>query len=326
MSENNFKNNILKKLQEYKIIEIIDTPKENKKESFNKKEEFFDFIKKQLDNFELSDKEEMISYSMDKSLKTRENDLIIREKKFELKEIKNTLVNHSIFKEIKTIEQLRVFMSWHVFAVWDFMSLIKRLQQDLTCTKLPWLPSKFDDAARLVNEIVLGEETDDLPNKSGYMSHFNLYINAMKEINADTSEIENFIKSLQNNKSIEESLINIPTSVKEFVEFTLNTAIKGSTYEVTGSFFYGRENVIPDMFQNLLNNWKINEDIAPMFVYYLKRHIELDSGEHGPAAERIINIITENEHDKLIQVLDCAIESIKMRIKLWDGILEIIKS
>lgn len=216
-------------------------------------------------------------------------------------------------------------MSWHVFAVWDFMSLIKRLQQDLTCTSVPWLPNKHEYAAHLINEIVLGEESDMLPDGTGFMSHFAIYLEAMKEVGANTKEIELFIQNLQNKMSLEKALESQPQAIKDFVGFTIKTAQFGTVYEVLGSFFHGRENVIPDMFTSLLNEWQIDEKKAPMFVYYLKRHIELDSGEHGPAAEKVINIVTENNPDKIIELLNCSIESVKMRIKLWDSIYNLIK-
>lgn len=325
MSENNILLKILKKLEELEIIDIInDDPIINneilieQKANITNKENQRNEITSKEDNSEVDSNENI-------TIEIKEKNLILREKKLELKEIKYELVNHKIFKHIKTIEQLRTFMECHVFAVWDFMSLIKRLQIDLTCVELPWMPNKNAKIARLINEIVMGEETDELPNKNGYISHFELYLLAMEEIKANPEDMNKFISNMNSNKNIKESISHVNEEIQNFVLYTIETAKNGTLYDVLGSFFYGRENVIPEMFDNLLNSWDISEKDAPMFVYYLKRHIELDSGEHGPAAEKIIEILTENNHEKQMMVLNSAINAIKMRIKLWDAILKLIK-
>lgn len=59
-----------------------------------------------------------------------------------------------------SVPQLRPFMEDHVFAVWDFMPLAKRLQRDLTCTALPWTLPADARLARFINQVVLtGLET-----------------------------------------------------------------------------------------------------------------------------------------------------------------------
>ena len=87
------------------------------------------------------------------------------------------------------------------------------------------------------------------------------------------------------------------------------------------SFFYGREDVIPSMFENLLANWGMDAAKVPMFVYYLKRHIELDGDEHGPAAERILGAAIDGDRDRQMRVAMAARESIQARISFWDGLL-----
>jgi Protein of unknown function (DUF3050) len=78
---------------------------------------------------------------------------------------------------------------------------------------------------------------------------------------------------------------------------------------------------IPHMFGNLLERWHIGADQAPLFVYYLKRHIELDSDQHGPAAKAILAAATADDPQREIEVISAARQSIEVRIRLWDGLL-----
>lgn len=230
---------------------------------------------------------------------------------------------HPVFSAIRNTESLRLFMSWHVFAVWDFMCLVKRLQRELASTQQVWMPPVLPLASRLINEIVLAEECDEMPDGS-YKSHFELYLLAMHEVGADTGPIEQFIALLRQGESVKNALDRVPASypVQQFVTGTMRTATHGNVYQVLGSFFFGREHVIPKMFSSLLENWSIDESDAPMFVYYLNRHIELDGDNHGPAAARIINDLTQGNEHALRQLEHSAADAIDARLRLWDGLLE----
>lgn len=236
--------------------------------------------------------------------------------------IQSVLEQHPVFSAISDRQSLQTFMHWHVFAVWDFMSLVKRLQRELTCTELPWLPPKFPAAARLINDIVLGEECDVYP-QGGHMSHFELYLQAMHEIGAETKAIDSFIAALRAGTPVSTALaqLDIAEEIKDFVKATLDTAMHGSIHHVLGSFFFGRENVIPGMFQRLLDSWHVDEQDAPMFVYYLKRHIELDGDSHGPAAQRMIEEICGDDDAALQNLAEAARMAVASRQRLWDGLL-----
>jgi hypothetical protein len=230
---------------------------------------------------------------------------------------------HPVFSQINSIDRLRTFMEWHVFAVWDFMSLVKRLQRDLTCTSLPWLAPASRTAARLINEIVLGEETDE-DGGGGHASHFELYLEAMREVGASTAKVERFICLLQAGQppAVALSQSDIPEAVEDFVGLTLSTACHGSCSEVLGSFFFGREDPIPQMFSSVLKNWTVEPSRAPTFVYYLERHIELDGDSHGPAAKRIIGELLGTNEAAWRAMLHAALAAVEQRILLWDALAE----
>lgn len=242
-----------------------------------------------------------------------------------LKPYQTALNNHELYGAIRTKRHLRIFMSHHAFAVWDFMSLAKRLQNDLTCTQIPWLPVKDEDSARLVNEIITGEESDIDPNGTP-TSHYNLYLGAMREVQASTHNIETFVSQFRATTSLNKALeaSGAPHFVQDFVKNTLATAYTGTTAEVASSFLFGREDPIPTMFHSLLGNWGVNERQAPKFTYYLKRHIEVDSGEHGPAAQNMLSSLMVDDRCRQ-QALDAAINAIEHRLMLWDGVYSDIK-
>ncbi|MBV7550667.1 DUF3050 domain-containing protein [Pseudomonas sp. PDM26] len=234
---------------------------------------------------------------------------------------KSELSEHPIFSEIHSLAVLRRFMETHVFAVWDFMSLTKRLQQELTCVQLPWLPPQDPQAARLINEIVLGEESDDRPAQ-GHYSHFELYLDAMREVGACTVAIERFVTLQQEGVSYDVALqsVNVDPAAASFVRHTLHIALHAPGHSVAAAFLHGRESVIPRMFQRILDDWGIGIEQAPTFRYYLERHIEVDSEDHGPAAEKLLSRLVDSDPQRQEDVYASAIAAVESRIALWDGL------
>ncbi len=241
-------------------------------------------------------------------------------------ELRAGLRSHPLFSAIREPADLRKFMQVHVFAVWDFMSLAKRLQRDLTALSLPWLPPRNPEAARLINEIILAEESDIGPNGEA-ASHLDLYLGAMEEVGADTAPFRQFIDAQRRGVDWNQALEapGIPAVARDFVRGTLNTATTGSTLQTMASFFYGRESVIPDMFQGLLDRWGLTDQSAPMFVYYLRRHIQLDGEAHGPAAERLLAGIAAGQSEALLSARTAAREALSARHQLWDGTLRALQ-
>src|ERR1700760_1754199 len=224
------------------------------------------------------------------------------------------LLDHPVYAEVTSVADLRRFMEDHVFAVWDFMSLLKRLQQDLTCVTVPWFPADDTKAARLINDIVIGEETDVGPDGSN-VSHLALYLRAMRDIGASTRQFEKFRSLVFVGVPVEVSLTQIgaPPHVQAFVAHTMALANSGSTEEVLAAFFYGREDIIPEMFRRLLDTLYgagHNNDRLRHFIYYIDRHIELDGDDHGPKGRELLESLVANSPRKNELALRAACNSI----------------
>ena len=232
------------------------------------------------------------------------------------------LANHPVYARVKTAEDLRRFMETHVFAVWDFMCLVKALQRQLTCVDAIWLPVARPDVARFINEIVLGEETDLSPEGEA-MSHFELYCQAMREAGANTSAIDTFIEALASGMDWEKGLeqSKAPEAAKAFVRQTLALVTEGELHEIAAAFTFGREDVIPDMFTQLVHQLEAEQPGQfGLFKYYLERHIELDGDEHGPLALQMIAALVEDDPEKLAQAQTAAEAAIQARRALWDSL------
>ena len=239
----------------------------------------------------------------------------------ELAPFKAALTHHPLYKKIQSIEDIHVFMEQHVFAVWDFMSLVKKLQIELTTTQLPWIPSKYPQAGRLINEIVWGEETD--LNKDGeIMSHFEMYLQAMQEAGANTLIMQEFLVRLSQGTPIEqvirESTLN--PYVKDFLSFTFSTIATNKIHVIAAVFTFGREDLIPDMFIEMVKNLRKEGVPLKHLIYYLDRHIEVDGDEHGPMALQMIEELCQGDAEKISEAIAAAKTALEMRIKLWDGI------
>jgi hypothetical protein len=239
--------------------------------------------------------------------------------------LRAALLDHPIYTHVSSVADLRRFMEDHVFAVWDFMSLLKRLQQDMTCVTVPWFPADNTKAARLINDIVIGEETDVGPD-GAYVSHLALYLRAMRDIGASTRQFEKFRSLVLVGVPVEIALerTGAPPHVQAFVAHTMRLANSASTEEVLAAFFYGREDIIPEMFGRLLKTLyggRNNDDRLRNFIYYIDRHIELDGDSHGPMGRELLEDLLAGSPHRVERARRAACSSIEARIGLWNGTL-----
>ncbi|MFN4299772.1 MAG: DUF3050 domain-containing protein [Thermaurantimonas sp.] len=242
--------------------------------------------------------------------------------------LRNEIIHHPAYSSIHSLDDLRTFMEYHVYAVWDFMSLLKALQNQLTCTSVPWLPVGDANTRYLINEIVVGEESD-IDLEGVRKSHFEMYLDAMKQAGADMTTVNRFIDFLKKGKKVEEALASAdaPSEAADFVRYTFEIIRSGKIHVLSAVFTFGREDLIPDMFLSIIQELqnKFPQEVS-RFKYYIDRHIEVDGGHHSHLALEMTSQLCEDDQLKWTEAQEAVVKALKMRKKLWDGVYQCIGS
>lgn len=241
------------------------------------------------------------------------------------KKLQKEIREHALYGAITDISSLRCFMEQHVICVWDFMCLLKSLQQAFTCTHTAWVPPVDAEAARLVNEIVLAEESDRLPNGTA-SSHFEMYLRAMEEVGCDLSVMNEFIDRIRSGQSlvraVSESRFN--DGAKRFVRHTIEV-LQQPIHVQAAVFFHSRENLIPGIFQEFVREIHRNEMPVPTLMHYFVRHAKIDADEHTPKAQILLGRVYQGNSQRMLEGEEAAAKALKERLYLWDAIYSDLK-
>lgn len=235
--------------------------------------------------------------------------------------LRQQIIQHPVYQAISELEDLQRFMEHHIYAVWDFMSLLKSLQINLTCTTLPWFPVGNAVTRQLINEIVAGEEAD-VDENGEVKSHFELYLAAMEQCGAQTETINNLLTSLKNGRDFDLAfeLANVPQAARKFILSTFDTINTGKAHLQAASFTFGREDLIPSMFYSIVNDLNSSKpDQVSTFKYYLERHIEVDGDHHSHLALAMVSQLCQNNESFWQEAEEAAVSALQSRINLWDA-------
>ena len=234
------------------------------------------------------------------------------------------LQRHPLPLAINSIAGLRLFMEHHVFAVWDFMQLLKALQQYLAPCGVPWVPPAHPQMAGLINSLVAEEECDLLPESLGgplHLSHFAIYRRAMEEIGADTTVIDAVLQQASSGDR-HGALCHdgIPASALQFLSTTQALIASGEAHALAAAFAYGRELLVPELFRALLDRLKDLALPCPTLRWYLERHIALDGESHGPLAETMVLTLAGTDPGAHRRVQAVRQQVLADRAAFWDAI------
>ncbi len=245
--------------------------------------------------------------------------------KNKLDELKHKITAHPLFANKLEPKHICKFMESHIFAVWGFMSILKSLQKIITPNNLPWIPNKNtkNGLVNFVNEIILCEESDYIEG-IGFVSHFEIYLLAMKNMGAKTDQLDKLtsriIEKGYNKKYIDD--VDASAEVKSFLKYDLEVSMNGTLPEIIGAFTLGREKVIPNMFSYILPAIE-KTSTSKYLTTYLERHIDIDGDRHGPLSMKLLNASCDKE--ELSIAYAAAIESLELRLLVWDKIYEDIR-
>lgn len=241
--------------------------------------------------------------------------------------LKQQLTQHRVYEQIADIADLHVFMQHHIFAVWDFMSLLKALQRNLTCVTLPWVPKGNANTRYLINEIVTGEESD-VDEEGNRSSHFELYIQAMEQAGCSTGQANSLLAALETGKTVTEALTacGAPAAVTDFVHNTFEVVDGGKAHVQAAVFTFGREDLIPGMFISFVRalHQQTPEKIS-IFKYYLERHIEVDGDHHSILACEMTESLCGTDPARWEEATEAVVAALQSRVRLWDAIADAIE-
>ena len=242
--------------------------------------------------------------------------------------LRQRLAEHPVYELLGDVDDVRRFAERHVYAVWDFMSLLKALQRELTCVSLPWRPAPDAAVARFVNEVVLDEETDtDADGRPA--SHFELYLAAMRELGADPAPALAFVRDVRSvgDVAVATERHGLGPGVRAFLSQTFDTIASGAPHRIAAAFTFGREDLLPDVFLNVLARAEAQgQGTYPKLEYYLRRHIELDGDEHGPIALRMVSALCGDDEQRWAEATETASAALEARLALWDEVAAAIRA
>jgi len=236
--------------------------------------------------------------------------------------LRQEIINHKVYSVINDIEDLRIFMQYHVYAVWDFMSLLKSLQIGLTSTTTPWFPVGNANTRYLINEIVTGEESD-VDGNGIRKSHYEMYLEAMDQCGAETTAVNKFTDLLKATGSFDTaySTADVPKEAREFMDFTFKVIDGKLSHLQSAAFTFGREDLIPNMFISIVRdlNQKFPGELS-LIKYYLERHIEVDGDHHSHLALEMTAELCGEDESYWKAAEEISVAALQQRINLWNGV------
>ena len=251
----------------------------------------------------------------------------IKRTESEISQLQHEIRHHKLYNILQTTEDVKLFMEHHVYTTWDFMSLLKTLQLQFTTFKLPWVPNKTPEIFKFINEIVAAEESDI--NELGQTkSHFEMYLDGMEQIGANTTLITTYTELIENNIPVSKAakLVYIPDFIKDFITFTFDIIETGKPHLMASVFIFGREDISSEKVLKVISDIETEENSCTKLTFLLNRYLFLKQDNHRAVSYKMLSELCGTDMVKWEEVLTVAKEALEHRTILWDNIYNIIKT
>ena len=231
--------------------------------------------------------------------------------------LREALLSHRVYGTLSDEAALGCFMEHHIWAVWDFMAILKAIQSHFSCVDTPWVPRGDPMLRRFVNEIVLIEESDE--TSRGHLSHFELYCLAIEEVGADPRAVMGVVEQLRQGVSGTKALAACTGAGSDFTRHTLQLVEQGTPAEWVGVFAFSREEIIPDLFRQVVAQLVQSGGQAHLLLEYLERHIDVDGEDHGPLARKMMEAVCGDRPADWERAFRASEKALQARRVLWDA-------
>lgn len=230
------------------------------------------------------------------------------------------LEKHDIYESVVGLKSLQYFMERHIICVWSYTALLQSLHKDLVAMVFPLNSESHKEAIRLISEIIINEEVDDLGD-GRYLSHLELYLEAMQDLDCDLSKILDFFDQLETNRSIDEAIKKslFSEEIKEYARATARF-LRKPLHIRAAALYYEGEPFFPDQF--LYRLYLLSDHIkCDKALWYFEKHIEGIKCQDFSAAGRLVEVLCKVDHKFDYEAESTASAVMRNRINLWNKIL-----
>lgn len=236
------------------------------------------------------------------------------------------VATHPVYAMLANVEAAVQFMELQVWCVWDFMFVAKSVQIGVGCYSVPWVPPRDAAMVAIINEIISSEEADLGPDGT-YQSHFEIYIAAMRQAGADIGAIERTLTRVADGKPVLAAMkeSGAPEAALRFVAETLSFC-SGPLHVAAAALCIGREELVPRMFETLLSSDISRDPKLTGFMWYVRRHVNLDTDSHGPLSARLFRRIVGHDSVRLHEAITAGLHAVRARKQFLDAAQSAIAS
>ena len=235
------------------------------------------------------------------------------------------LESHRLYTALTRREALATFTEYHVVCAWSYNALLRSLQRDIFTQSLPINSDAHKEAIRILSEVAIEEQANE-SDDGQFISHLELYLDAMEDLGANTAPIIGFFDILAGGVGAAKAV--------EYADFCPEVAAYARTtvrllerqfHERAAGLFYEGEYFIPDRFLHQLNRLTPAVPVDRLLEYF-DGHIEGLKRPGYSAAGRLVEIFTADDEILSEEAEQVGEQVMRQRVHLWNTVYDLVAS